>query len=1796
MKKTFKRIVAAVLVAVMLISSAPVMNLQASAAGYTVYSQKDSRWGSTFYGYSNSAGTKRTNIYNAGCGLLALVNAVNYLTGNFIQPQSLAEFSLNNGCRVNGVGTDSGKLCQKFASSQGNNYGFYYAGGDGAASKTSILSNLKNMLQNGCVAVGGSTTLATGGGHIMAIVDYDPSSNKFLIFDSYTSPNRFVGDYSWQTLNSSLTTGNGKVRFSGYFSYLKKIEKENDDSLSNTSSSITASNLTYPTQIKQGSAFYFKGTISSKSKIRHAGIIITDSNGNNVSYATKTINPDSTYVDISTQIDPDIHMSKLPIGTYTCKIVASTSLFNAFAYKTLHKSTFKVVSSGSNKSETNKYVNIEEKNDANINTDSFKDLDNYPTGTYKVTAQKGLYIRTGPGTNYDKVGGLGNGETVSITKTDGQWGKCSQGWICLEYATLVSSSSGSSSSNEYNSSASYKTGYYIVKANGGLNVRSGSGTNYGRVSGLDDGVKIAVREISGNWGKCDSGWICLDYTTYSGSLEPVINVPAAPKLSRTSAENVACGTTLTVTWSPAADATCYDVYLKNSSGTVCQKLIGTNGNSASFTVNDAGTYSITAYSRNTKYTSAVSNTISAKFHAPSTVKFVDWDGTVLSSQTVAYGTSATTPGNPSRYGWTFEKWNGNYNTVTENRTITATYKRNIYSVSFLDENGDLIGTKQKIEFEGSATAPDYTAPEGYTFLGWDKEFDYIESNLTIKPVNVWSNKDLPVTISSTSAVVRSSSGYTVTVNVVNNPDTATDGRVIVALKTDEDKLLSMTESAAFHLKPDSDLDEDELGETKAIEVYVPYEGVATKADIYVVENFSTAIPISAVKSVDIDLGTDWTDWSTTQLEEYHAVESRTEYRNRTKSTKTSSSSSLSGWTKYNTTWTWSSYGSWSSWTDSYISETDSRDVETRTVQVPASYKTLYHYYRWRSPDGSDGESYQKNSSYVWQEITLDEPLTDTSWGGGYKWWHNGVNYHTMWKCADWGTQVVASYKNKTQYRYRERSKVYTYYFYKWSSWSDWSATPVTAADGKEVETRTTYRYQVNDPSLVADTSGTVRTISGTVDPSLAGEQATLFIYKVDEASDFTNEYVGQTVIADDGSYSFTFKLREEPSVKTGDYTVTLGIEGTSAAIYLDPIEAPKPQYTVEFIDWDGTPIETQTVTEGENAIIPETIPEREGYDFICWNNTGTNVKDDMTISPVYRIKTYTVVFVDWTNETVEMQNYEHGQPLAPPVLEDTVDEEAVGWDAILEGTTAVTQNMIITAKYETKIFVVKFLDSDNTVLDSQTVEYGESAVIPEVLSSDNAVLYDWDTSSSLTTVTEDQIVVPVYYYKETVTNPTSSVITGEYDEPQTVELTCENEDAVIYYSLDGTDPLAYGTEYTEPFVIDSSCELKYAACAFEKNDSEIISELVAINDGNAENAHIVTFFGESWGEEFSMLVTENEPIVLEESDYTIDGYDFVGVYTDVDYTDEWNLVTDVVTESMDLYFKWTPKTYTATFIGYDGEILSEQSVNYSEYAEMPEVPEIDGYVFCGFDKDSLVITEDTTLTAKYVPEDEFVTVSLNKSKYRLFNGTSTTLVATLTPSDVENSYAYWTSSDENVAVVDDNGKVTAVGKGTAEIYAISNITGHAAVCKITVISNIDEDITLTDGTDAGFDSEGQLRGVSVGENTVAEVSAMFENTSLTFVDINGNKLADDDLVGTGTKIQLVNGDEVADEVVVVVTGDYNGDGLINNRDAAMITRYLVDKEVASLAQLTAIDVNGDGYVNNRDASMVSRYLVGKETI
>lgn len=59
-----------------------------------------------------------------------------------------------------------------------------------------------------------------------------------------------------------------------------------------------------------------------------------------------------------------------------------------------------------------------------------------------------------------------------------------------------------------------------------------------------------------------------------------------------------------------------------------------------------------------------------------TVRFLDWDNSEIDIQTVEEGGSATPPPNPTRDGYTFSGWSGNYTNVTADVDIIAQYTKN----------------------------------------------------------------------------------------------------------------------------------------------------------------------------------------------------------------------------------------------------------------------------------------------------------------------------------------------------------------------------------------------------------------------------------------------------------------------------------------------------------------------------------------------------------------------------------------------------------------------------------------------------------------------------------------------------------------------------------------------------------------------------------------------------------------------------------------------------------------------------------------------------------------------------------------------------------------------------------------------------------------------------------------------------------------------------------------------------------------------------------------------------------------
>ena len=86
-------------------------------------------------------------------------------------------------------------------------------------------------------------------------------------------------------------------------------------------------------------------------------------------------------------------------------------------------------------------------------------------------------------------------------------------------------------------------------------------------------------------------------------------------------------------------------------------------------------------------------------------------------------------------------------------------------------------------------------------------------------------------------------------------------------------------------------------------------------------------------------------------------------------------------------------------------------------------------------------------------------------------------------------------------------------------------------------------------------------------------------------------------------------------------------------------------------------------------------------------------------------------------------------------------------------------------------------------------------------------------------------------------------------------------------------------------------------------------------------------------------------------------------------------------------------------------------------------------------------------------EIEVTNITLNKKELTLIIGNNETLTATITPSNATNNNTTWTSSNPEVATVN-NGKVTAISSGTTTITATTS-NGKTASCTVEVITEED---------------------------------------------------------------------------------------------------------------------------------------------
>lgn len=210
-------------------------------------------------------------------------------------------------------------------------------------------------------------------------------------------------------------------------------------------------------------------------------------------------------------------------------------------------------------------------------------------------------------------------------------------------------------------------------------------------------------------------------------------------------------------------------------------------------------------------------------------------------------------------------------------------------------------------------------------------------------------------------------------------------------------------------------------------------------------------------------------------------------------------------------------------------------------------------------------------------------------------------------------------------------------------------------------------------------------------------------------------------------------------------------------------------------------------------------------------------------------------------------------------------------------------------------------------------------------------------------------------------------------------------------------------------------------------------------------------------------------------------------------------------------------------------------------------------------------------------------------------GQSATLTAIIEPADATNKNVIWSSSNPNVASVD-NGVVTAVGEGTAVITVTTVDGGKTATCIVTVTLEkvVPVEGVRLDKSSLYLTRTGQsvqlIATVEPSNATNKNVTWSSSNTAVAVVN-NGVVTA----VGNGEAIITVtteDGGKTATCTVTVLIGDLNGNGGVDIGDLAIAAYYYnTDSADDNWPQAQIADVNNDGIVDILDLAIIARSIL-----
>ena len=623
-------------------------------------------------------------------------------------------------------------------------------------------------------------------------------------------------------------------------------------------------------------------------------------------------------------------------------------------------------------------------------------------------------------------------------------------------------------------------------------------------------------------------------------------------------------------------------------------------------------------------------------------------------------------------------------------------------------------------------------------------------------------------------------------------------------------------------------------------------------------------------------------------------------------------------------------------------------------------------------DGNGGKSY----GYKFSHWSTD----GSNYTGGAEDFNpvcqGNANYYAQYKIAE--VNYIVTFKNwdgsvistKTDYHYgdavtapdtptREADSTYQYTFTGW----DKEITAVTGNvtytaqyesayrqysvkfldhDGTVLSEKTDYKY---GDSVVVPVSPT-RDATVEITYSFAGWspdiQATVMgdaVYTATYAENATEHTVtfkdhDDTVISSEVyGYGATVVVPADPEREEDDTATYVFVDWSpdvaetvsGSAIYIAQYQPTYKEYTVKFLDEDGTEISSAVYHWGDTIVVPaDPTKAQEGetvYSFAGWDQEiSATCNGSVTYTATYQEGevAYTVTFLDWDGTPLLIRSdYKRGDAVelpSDPVRADDANYTYTFacWTPTVAET--VTGNATYTATYtmtSTSEFEVVFVDYDGTVISTATYQQGDTVVFP----SDPVRPDDVDNNMSFTFAGWNYVVgadgdmtyIATYSMSYIGTYAAYTVIFEDYDGTELEVATYEQPEAVAA-------PVAPVRESDDVY------DYTFSGWVYEGGNTVAPMAAFAMRTLDAEGG----------------------------SDSATS---FVAVYA-ANYLE-------------------TYRKYAVTFQDYDGTILSSKTdYHWNDTVEVPADPtrESDGhntYAFAGWDKTVSAVDGNATYVATY---------------------------------------------------------------------------------------------------------------------------------------------------------------------------------------------------------------------------------------